>query len=116
MRAARRAAPRGAGGALDAVAGERVEVHVGGALDLGGELGDVLALVAVLGRLVTARPRLDRLGEPPDLAALVVEVVLAVDGVAGKREDPGERVAVRGVAAARRGQRAGRVGRDELEV
>ena len=93
-----------------------VEVHVGRAGDLVGELLDVVALVAVLGRLLAARPRADRLGQAADLAALVVEVVLALDRVAGEREDPPERVAVGGVAAARGGQRAGRVGRDELEV
>src|SRR3982751_6222954 len=73
--------------ALDAVAGERVEVHVGGAVDLGGELGDVLALVAVLGRLLAAGPGADGLREAAHLTALVVEVVLALDGVTGERED-----------------------------
>ena len=80
--------------------------RVGGARDLRGELGDVLALVAVLGRLLAARAGLDRLAERCDLAAGVVDVVLALDGVAGELEEPRERVAVGGVAAAGGGQRA----------
>src|SRR6185503_15523398 len=84
----------------DALRDELVEVHVGGTGNLVGELLDVFALVAVLGRLFAPRAGLDRRGEPAHLAALVVEVVLALDRVAGEREDPRERVAVGGVAAA----------------
>ena len=86
---------------------------------LGGELArelvDVVALVAVLGRLRrrASAPRSTR--RSADLAAGVVDVVLALDLVAGELEQPRERVAVGGVAAARRGQRPGRVGGDELD-
>jgi len=73
----------------DAALGERVGVEIGGAGDLVGELLDVLALVAVLGRLLAAGTGADRLGEAAHLGALVVEVVLGVDGVAREREDPG---------------------------
>ena len=64
-----------------------------GVRDLRGQLGDVVALVAVLGRLLAARAGEDRLAEPLDLAAAVVEVVLALDRVA---------VRARGSARARR--------------
>ena len=67
--------------------------------DLSGQLGDVLALVAVLGQRLAAGARADRLAEPQQLRAGVVEVVLARHLVAGELEQPGERVAVRGVAA-----------------
>ena len=50
------------------------------------ELGDVLARVAVLGRLGAAHPGGDRLGEQPHLGAGVVEVVLALDLVAAGLE------------------------------
>ena len=63
-----------------------------------------------------ARARQDRLAEPLHLAAAVVEVVLALDRVAGELEDPRERVAEGGVAAGGRGQRPGRVGGDELDL
>ena len=76
----------------------------------------VVALVAVLGHRLVARAGADRLAELVDLRARVVEVVLAADLVAGELEHPRERVAVGGVAAAGGGQRAGRVGRDELDV
>ena len=49
-----------------------------------------------------------------DWRALVVDVVLALDTVAGELEHPRERVAVGGVPPAGGGQRAGRVGADEL--
>ncbi len=46
---------------------------------LAGQLGDVLASVAVLGRLASLHPGGDRLGEPAHLAADVVEQVLPLD-------------------------------------
>src|SRR3712207_8261231 len=55
-----------------------VHVHVGGALDPRREAGHVLALVAVLGRVLAARPRGDRLTEAAHLRAGVVDVVLAL--------------------------------------
>ena len=51
-----------------------------------GELGDVLAAVAVLGRLFAASDRLDRGVETLHLPPRVVVVVLALDLVAGERE------------------------------
>ena len=83
---------------------ERVEVVRVGALgrELGGELGDVVARVAVLGRLLAAHPGRDRLGEQPHLGAGVVDVVLALDRLAGALEQPRQRVAEGRAAAARR--------------
>ncbi len=51
------------------------------AVDPGRQVGDVLALIAAVGHLLPARPRLDRLPQQPDLVAGVVEVVLARDRV-----------------------------------
>jgi hypothetical protein len=84
--------------------------------DLLRELVHVLALVAVLGRLLPARAGVDRLAEPGDLAAGVVEVVLGLDLVAQEGEQAPQGVAVRGVAPGRPGERAGRVGGDELDL
>ncbi len=80
------------------------------------ELGDVLAAVAVLGRLLPAPDRLDRRVEPLHLRPGVVVVVLALDLVAGEREQPGHGVAVGAVPGVRDGDRAGRVGRDHLHL
>jgi hypothetical protein len=100
----------------DALDGELGGAPVRGVGDLLGELAYVVARVAVLGRLLPARPREDRLAEPVDLTAGVVEVVLALDLVADEAQDPPQCVAVRRVAAARGGQRPGRVGGDELDL
>ena len=101
---------------LGAAAGKVVEVVRVGARggELGGELGHVLAGVAVLGWVAPAHAGGDRLGEAPHLASGVVDVVLALDRVAGQVQGPGQRVAERGAPATRRGERAGRVRRDEL--
>ena len=66
----------------------------------GGELVDVVALVAVLGRLLPAPHRLDRGAEPVHLRAGVVVVVLALDLVAGELEQARD--------ASRRTRRCGR--------
>ena len=81
-------------------AGERevLGVALGGAVDLGRQLGDVVALVAVLGHRLAARARADRLAEPDQLRAGVVEVVLA-------RRPRGRRT--RAAAPARRRRRRG---------
>ena len=97
-------------------AARRVGVQLGRARDLPGQLSDVLALVAVLGRLLAARASHDRRAEAGDLPAGVVEVVLALDRVALEAEQATQRVAVGGVAAGGGGQRAGRVGGDELDL
>ena len=48
---------------VDPPPGQRVHVQLGGAVDLLREPGHVVALVAVLGRLLTAGARPDRLAE-----------------------------------------------------
>ena len=98
------------------LAAELLRARLGGVRDAGRELGDVVALIAVLGQRFIARAGAHGGAELRDLRAGVVEVVLAHDLVAGQFEQPRQRVAVGRVAAARRGQRAGRVGRDELDV
>jgi hypothetical protein len=67
---------------------ELVRVALGRAVDFGGELGDVVALVAALRRLLAAGARPDRLAEEPHLGPVVVDVVLALDRVAGELEQP----------------------------
>ena len=79
------------------------------------QLDDVLAPVAVLGRLLARHAGGDRVGEAVDLGAGVVDVVLALDLVADRLQQAHQRVAVGGVAAAADVQRAGRVGGDELD-
>ena len=83
--------------------------------DLARQVGHVVALVAVLGHRFVARAGPDGGAELGHLRARVVEVVLAHDLVAGELEQPRQRVAVGGVTAGGGGQRAGRVGRDELD-
>ena len=58
------------------------------------ELDEVLADVALLGRILPAPAGLDRGAEELDLAADVVEVVLALDLVPGELEQARDRVAV----------------------
>ena len=96
----------------DALQGQLVRVRLGGALDLPGQLGHVGA--AVLLGLLTAGARLDRLAELAHLAAGVVHVVLALHAVARPLEDPGQRVAVGGVARRGHGERPRGVGGHEL--
>ncbi len=81
-----------------------------------GHLDEVLALVAVLGRLLAAVAREQRRGERVELVAGVVQVVLAVHLGALRGEQVGDRVADRDPAPAAGVERAGRVRRDELEV
>ena len=80
------------------------------------DLGDVGAAVAVLGGRLAAGAGQQGPGEPVDLGAVVVEVVLPGDLGPGELEDPAERVTHGGPAGAADVQRAGRVGGDELEV
>ena len=114
----------------DALALERVEVDaeaLEGRLDLlehprhgvarlPREVGDVVALVAVLGRLLAAPDRLDGRAEPVHLRPGVVVVVLALDPVPGELEQPRDRVAVGAVPRRRDGDRARRVRGDELDL
>ena len=101
---------------LDPTVGEVVEIAgVGtGRGQLLGELGDVFALVALVGRLPSPHASGDGLGEAAHLAAGVVQVVLPLDPVAGEGEESSQRVTITGVTALGRGQRPGRVGGDEL--
>ena len=80
------------------------------------QLADVVALVAVLGRLLPAPDRLDRLAELVHLRARVVVVVLALDLVAAELEEAGERVADRAVPRRGDDDRPGRVRRDHLDL
>ena len=80
------------------------------------ELGDVVAVVAVLGRLLAATHGVDRGAEAVHLRARVVVVVLALDRVAGEGEQPRDAVAVGAVAGRRDGHRAGRVRGDHLHL
>ena len=83
---------------------------------LRGELGDVLALIAVLRHRLTAPQRVDRRAEALHLSTRVVVVVLARDVVAAERQQPRDAVAVRAVARRGHDDRAGRVRRDHLDL
>ena len=94
---------------------QRLEIELAGPLGCD-QAADVLAVVAAVGHRLAERERTHRLAELDDLAAVVVDVVLARDVVAAQLEDPGQRVAVRRLARVPDVQRPGRVGRDELDV
>ena len=83
---------------------------------LGGDVFDVVAGVAVVGRGFALGGGDQRVGEPVDLGAVVVEVVLAHDLGALGGQQPAERVADGGPAGAADVDRPGRVGGDELQV
>ena len=99
---------------LARVVGRDVVAELG--VQLRGHVDEVLALVAVLGRLLAAVARVERVAELVELRARVVQVVLAVHLGALRGEQVRDRVADRDPAPAAGVQRAGRVGRDELEV
>ena len=109
---------------LDADLAERLLLLFGGqrqgvgrALEHGrGDVVDVLAGVAVLGRRLTLGRGDQRTGEPVDLGAVVVEVVLPGDVRALRAEQPAERVADRGPPGATDVDGPGGVGGDELQV
>ena len=65
-------------------------------------------------RLAVAQ--VQRAGERLDLRAAVVDVILAGDREAGMRQDAGQRVAEHRAAAMADMQRAGRIGRAELDI
>src|SRR5690606_15474360 len=77
---------------------------------------DVGAGVAVLGGGLALGGSDQRAGEPVDLGAVVVEVVLAGDRRALGAQQPAQRVAHSGPARAADVDRAGRVGRHEFQV
>src|SRR5439155_3456957 len=80
------------------------------------ELRDVVAPIAVLGRLLPTSRRLDGLAEPVHLRAGVVVVVLALDLVAGEGEQSRDGVAVGAVARRRDGDRPRRVRGHHLDL
>ena len=80
------------------------------------ERGDVVAVVAVLGRLLATADGLDRRAKAVHLPAGVVVVVLALDRVPGEREQPGDAVAVGAVPGRRDRHRARRVGGHHLDL
>ncbi len=84
--------------------------------DLGGDLVDVGAAVAVLGDRLALGAGQQRVREAVDLGSGVVEVVLGGHLRAGGAHDSGEGVAHGRPAGAARVDRPGRVRRDELEV
>ena len=83
---------------------------------LGGDVADVGAGVAVLGGRLALGGGDQRVGEPVDLRAVIVEVVLAYHLGALGAQQPAQRVADRGPARATDVDGAGGVGGDELEV
>ena len=99
---------------LARVVGRDVVAELG--VQVARQVDEVLALVAVLGRLLAAVARVQRVAEGRELVAGVVEVVLAVHLRALRRQQVRDRVADRDPAPAARVQRPGGVGRDELEV
>ena len=84
--------------------------------DLVGDVGDVLAAVAVLGDLAAHRAGVEGVREAVDLRAVVVEVVLAGHGGTGGGHEASQRIADRGPAGATQVHGAGRVRRHVLEV
>src|SRR5690606_1680829 len=84
--------------------------------DGGGDIADVAAGVAVLGRSPASSGGEKAPGEPVDLSAVVVEVVLPGDVRTGRGEDPGQCITDGSPSRAAQMDRAGRVRRDELEV
>ena len=60
--------------------------------------------------------RIGRIGQLLDLLAGIVDVVLAHDAIAGKREERGERIAEHGTSRVRHRERARGIGRDVFHV
>ena len=107
------ALPRARHHQLDSLSGQRIGVGIRRIVDRL-RRHDVLAVIAVVGRLRHARAGPNRLAEAPHLRAGVVHVVLPLDVVAGVLEDATERVPVRGVARGGDVQRPGGVRAHEL--
>ena len=95
--------PAGLGDVVGAVVGRREALHEG-------------AAVAALGHGLALGPGEHAAAERADLPAGVVDVVLAGDLVAAALQQPAERVAVGGEPAVADVDRAGGVGRDELDL
>ncbi len=79
------------------------------------QLTDVCAAIPGLARLPGPR-QVDRLAEVPDLAAVVVHVVLAPDRRPGRLQQVRQRVTDEAAAPVADVERPGRVGADELDV
>src|SRR5207249_5110320 len=109
---------------LDGVAPEpRLSLRLGLGFDPGqvspgllGDLGDVGAGVATLGRLLPVQPGVDGGAEPACLGVLVVDVVLAGDLVGGELEQAAESVAEDDATTVPDVQRACRIDAGELDV
>ncbi len=101
--------------ALDRGVSQLVDGGVGRTWDRVREFDDVVPLVSTGGHLLAARTRPDRGTEELNLAAGVVEVVLARHSVTVVLEDACERVPIRGVTPAGGDQRPRRVSGDELD-
>jgi hypothetical protein len=80
------------------------------------QLFDVFAAVAVLRRLLSAAYRLDRFAEALHLLPGVVVVVLPLNLVPGELQETSNGVAVGAVSRRRDDDRAGRIGRDHLDL
>ena len=83
---------------------------------LGGQLVDVVAVVAVLRHIATLVARQDGEAQVADLGVVVVEVVLARHLVAHRLQHAAEQVAHECAAGVAHGQRPGRVGAHELDI
>ena len=83
---------------------------------LGREVADVGAVVAVIGDRLAAPEGRDRGPEVPHLPAGIVEVVLARDPLTACLEDAAQQVTDECASGVADVERAGRVGRHELDV
>ena len=83
---------------------------------VGRQLRHVAAAVPILGHLLRVAKGQDGCAQVADLCSEVVEVVLARDFVAGCRQDARKQVAHERPAGIADVQRAGRVGRHELDI
>ena len=80
------------------------------------ELTDVQAVITIVGDRLAMSKSDDGRPEVRDLAATVVEVVLARDALPARLQDPAQQVADERAARIADGERAGRVGRHEFDV
>ena len=107
--------------ALGAEGAERLVVRQPGRLrmildDSLRDLGDIGAAVAILGHRLVPRGRQQGRGEPIDLHAGIVEVVLVGDSSTLRTHHPAQCVADGGPSRVPEVQRPGRIGRYEFEV
>ncbi len=97
-----------------------VGLHRLAGLEVGRDVGDVVAVVGRLGPLRVARPvaaqaRLHRRCQGRDLHPGIVVIELAHDAAALRLEQLAQRIAERRLAAVADVQRTGRIGRDEFD-